>query len=199
MIYILRHGECDLNAEQRFRCQNWRGDLTDLGREQARKAGQWLRDKNVVQIRYSPFDRTQQTADIIGEILDLIPNVDHDLSEVNCGTELEERTYKEGMDAFLAVFLRWIAGDFDAQFPGGETFRTAFDRFARALRQIDPKENTMLVTHGGITRAVIPPLCVNAAALQQTRILDNAGFALLEWYDAGRFYCEAWNLVEHLG
>jgi broad specificity phosphatase PhoE len=93
-----------------------------------------------------------------------------------------------------------MACEWDAAFPGGESFRHAFERFNRALAQIGQDETALMVTHGGITCSVVPYLCVNAAALQQGGgfYLDNTGFVVLELYDTSRYICRAWNLVEHL-
>ncbi|HRF99397.1 MAG TPA: hypothetical protein PLZ51_29490 [Aggregatilineales bacterium] len=57
---------------------------------------------------------------------------------------------------------------------------------------------TVLVTHGGITRAVLPYLCVNAAALQRVEMMAHGGMVVLSPYDMGRFVCESWNITEHL-
>jgi broad specificity phosphatase PhoE len=96
------------------------------------------------------------------------------------------------------VYRRWLAFEFDAAFPGGESFLHARDRFSRALKKAATQEGTLLVTHGGITTTVVPLMCVNAAALQHIEVLDNTGFIVLETYDPDRYSCLAWNLVEHL-
>ncbi len=59
-------------------------------------------------------------------------------------------------------------------------------------------KSVLLITHGDITHTVIPPLCVNVAALQRVMPLDNTGIIVLEHYDADRYSCSAWNLAEHL-
>ena len=201
MIYVIRHGECTLNAGQVLRCKNRASDLTERGREQARLAGLWLADKDITHIYASPFDRALQTADTINQTLKLpAPTVEDGLSELDCGDALEDVTYDEGLERYTSIFFRWLKGDFSARFEGGEDFHAVYARFSRIINRLDPDENTLVVTHGGVSRAVIPLLCVNVAALKEVRVLHNTGFALLAPYDhnSQRFYCDAWDLIEHL-
>jgi probable phosphoglycerate mutase len=202
----MRHGQSTINVERRLTCHQYDGDLTPLGREQAMKAGRWLADKHISKILHSPFHRADQTAAIAGEILGIKPKMDADLCEMNCG-DLHGRTDDEAWQIFFSIYMRWKQGEWEAQYPGGESYRQGFERYCRCLNGIAPDENVLLVTHGGITCSIIPYLCVNAAALhsvvnaaalQHKDELDHCGFVVLEPYDAGRYICRSWNLVEHL-
>lgn len=197
LIYVMRHGESTVNVQRILTCRNPEGDLTDLGREQAAKAADWLADKGITTIYHSPFHRAQQTAQIVGEKLDLPVSLDDDIAEINCG-DLQGRSDDEAWKAFHAVFDRWYTRDWEAAFPGGETYREAFDRYTRALARVRPDQTVLFVTHGGITTTVVPYICVNAAALQGQRSLGNTGLIILEPYGDGRFICRAWDSTEHL-
>ena len=197
MIYVMRHGESSVNVARQLKCKLRDGDLTDLGRAQATKAADWLSDKNIARIYASPFDRAQQTAQIVAEHLGLQIETLDGLAENDCG-DLEGRDDQEAWKAWVRVFDRWIKGEWEARYPEGESFREAYDRLLGALLTAKSDENTLMVTHGGITRAVLPYLCVNAAALQRVEGLVNTGLILLEPYDLGRFECVAWGLEEHL-
>jgi probable phosphoglycerate mutase len=154
---------------------------------------------------HSPFHRAEQTAQIIGTKLGITPVMDADLCEMNCG-DLHGRADREAWEYFFSIYTRWKKCEWDAQYPGGESYRQGFDRYTRCLRQLQPDETALLVTHGGITSSILPYLCVNAAALQSvTRAseqgreeLSNTGFVVLEPYDMGRYICRSWNLSEHL-
>ncbi len=196
-IYLMRHGQSVVNVEHRLTCKKLEGDLTDLGREQAAKAGDWLRDKGITRIAHSPFHRAEQTAQIINERLNVPLSMDDDLREMNCG-DLEWRTDADGWHIWEGVYQRWMLGEMEAAFPGGESYRQAQERYQRALLRMKPDETLLLVAHGGITITVVPVLCVNAAALQRDRRLDNTGVVLLEPYGDGRFICRAWNWTDHL-
>lgn len=197
LIYIMRHGQSTVNVERRLTCHQYDGDLTDLGRTQAAKAGVWLADKGIDKIIHSPFHRTEQTAGIVGEALGLTPTMDVDLCEMNCG-DLHGRTDDEAWEFFDSIYARWRKREWEAQYPGGESYRQGYERYLRCLGKIGPDETTLLVTHGGITCTIVPYLCVNAAALQGDLHLDNTGFVVLEHYDAGRYICRSWNFIDHL-
>ena len=198
MIYLMRHGESVVNVERRLTCRRYDGDLTENGRAQAEKAGRWFADKNLAQIRYSPFHRAEQTARIVGAAVGLTPVPDADLCEMDCGS-LEWHTDEEAWATWTSVYERWLMFEPDARFPGGESYSEAVIRFKRALARAADDENVLLVTHGGVTVTVIPPLCVNAAAMQWGEHLVNTGIIILEHYDSDRYSCSAWNLTEHLG
>jgi broad specificity phosphatase PhoE len=197
MIYILRHGESIVNLQNKLKCKEHDGDLTANGQQEARQAATWLHDKNITDIYTSPFDRTRQTAEIVGEMLQIEPTVEDDLHEMNCG-ELEGRTDRYAWGVWQQTYQRWCRGDWDATFPGGESFQQAFERVKRSLAQAADTGNTVLVTHGGLVKSVVPYLCVNAAAMQRLDPLANAGIVVLDVYDRGRYVCEAWNITAHL-
>ena len=64
ILYLARHGETDWNAAGR-----WQGQsdvpLNDLGRDQARRLGEALRDKGVTAIVSSDLSRARETATMV--------------------------------------------------------------------------------------------------------------------------------------
>ncbi len=197
LIYVMRHAQSVMNADKQISCRKLEGDLTELGHDQALRAANWLQNKNIGRIVYSPFHRAEQTAQIIRDRLGLISTEDADLCEIDCG-DLEWRSDEDGWADWFKMYDRWMQGDWNARYPGGESYREGYDRFTRCLLSIDSEETALLVTHGGISTTVIPYLCVNAAALQGQRVLDNTGMIVLEPYGDGRFICRAWNQIDHL-
>jgi len=196
-IYLMRHGESLVNIEHRLTCRKLEGDLTLRGQEQAVQASQWLADKKIWNIIHSPFHRAAQTAHIISQRLNLSITPHDGLREMDCG-DLEGHTNPESWQIWQSVYDRWLQRDWNAVFPGGESFQQAFDRFNLCLQSLESNENVLLVTHGGVTNAVVPYLCVNAAALQGNRVLNHTGMVILEPYGDGRYICRAWNQKEHL-
>ncbi len=193
MIYVMRHGQSVINVEKRLTCRIYEGDLTDKGRAQSERAAAWFADKGLTQIRSSPFDRTRQTAEIVGTALGLAPVVDDDLREADCG-DVENMPFEEALSVWRRIYVRWLLFDAEARFPGGESYAEAIERLARALGKSAPDETVLLITHGDITHTVIPPLCINMAAFPPVTPLDNTGIIVLEHYDADRYSCSAWNL-----
>lgn len=197
LIYVMRHAQSEVNVKRILTGRLLTGDLTDLGREQAAKAAEWLADKQIEQVIHSPFHRTTETANIVCERLHLQSTLNDDLREMDGGS-LDGLTDEPSWAAFYAVYERWLQGDWNARYPNGESYREGYDRFRRCLLAVDPEKTTLLITHGGICNSVIPYLCVNAAALQGKRTLDNTGIIVLEPYGDGRFICRAWNQIDHL-
>jgi probable phosphoglycerate mutase len=204
-IYLMRHGESTVNVKRILTGNSYEGDLTELGREQVAQAGRWLADKGITHIRHSPFHRAQQSAEIVGAALGIPITEDPDLSEMNCG-DLHGRSDDEAWSLFMSVFVRWLQGEPDARYPGGESYAEGTARMRRALASVPRDSTTLLVTHGGIVGSVVPYLCVNAAALQRTDDFPNTAFVVLEPYDDGspigalgeRYNCLSWNLHDHL-
>lgn len=199
MIYLIRHGESTFDKEMRISCNEHNGNLTNMGQKQARLVGDWLALKGITHIYTSPFPYTQQTADIIGKIIKVEPQINADLAELNCG-ELQGRDDPFSIGRWEEMFNRWKRAEWDATYPGGESYREAYTRFHRAIQQGEYGENTVLLTHSSISEAVVPYLCVNAAALQRVDPLSNTGIVVLEPYTpgSGRYACNSWNLIEHL-
>lgn len=193
----MRHGESTVNVEHRLTCHKYDGDLTAKGREQAEQAARWFVDKGLTRIVASPFDRAVQTAQIVGAAVGLTPTIDAGLAEMDCG-DLEWRTDEAGWAIWTDVFQRWLKHEPGARYPGGESYAEAVARVEQSLARVAADETVLLVTHGGITLTVIPPLCVNAVTLQTVEHLGNTGIIVLEHDDSARLTCSAWNLVEHL-
>ena len=74
MIYIVRHGETDINVEDRVNDSNIDTGINDKGKEQARQVGVYLKNgrklnKNNCIMITSPAIRAVQTALIIKSII----------------------------------------------------------------------------------------------------------------------------------
>jgi len=197
MIYLIRHGESTVDLEHRLTCKQHAGSLTTYGRKQARLVGNWLAHKQITHIYNSPFERAQQTAAIIGELINVKPKTNVDLAEADCG-ELEGRTDTYSWGRWEAIYKQWKRADWDATYPDGENYRQVYTRLHRAIQQAEYGDNVALITHGSIVQAVVPYLCVNAAALQRVDPISHTGIVVLAPFVAGRYACEAWNLIEHL-
>ncbi len=72
-LYLIRHGQSTNNEGKLPRAAD--PPLTDIGVEQARWAGESLKDEGITRLYSSPMLRTLQTAQIISEIIDLPPHI----------------------------------------------------------------------------------------------------------------------------
>ena len=136
MVYLVQHGE-----KERLP-----GDpgLTQVGREQAVRVGQWLRDQGIRTLYSSPMRRALQTADGIASVTGLAIQTD---------PRLRERLNwdgRESYDAFLALWAR-TTDDRDLVPAGGESSRQAGARLMTFLADLGPPGPVAAVTHGGVT------------------------------------------------
>lgn len=195
-LYLMRHGESVVNIAHTLTCRRPEGDLTRLGREQAARAAQWLLGKGITHIYASPFHRAQQTAAIVGAVLGLEVVTDAGLAEMNCG-DLEGRSDGDAWRAWARVYERWKAHDLTAAFPDGETFGDAVARFRETLSRVPDGTTALLVTHGGITRTVVPYVAEIDPELLYRGDLVNTGIAVLD-YENDCYRCSSWNVMDHL-
>ena len=72
-LYLIRHGQSTNNEGKLPRAAD--PPLTDIGVEQARWAGESLKDEGITRLYSSPMLRTLQTAQIISDIIDLPPHI----------------------------------------------------------------------------------------------------------------------------
>ncbi|MHA1673015.1 MAG: histidine phosphatase family protein [Promethearchaeota archaeon] len=136
--------------------------LTKLGREQANLVG--LRLKGDIETYFNPenyaiyssdLKRAWQTAEIIGEHLNLPVIADKGLREINTGiaagkTKEWAKTHRNPKDE----------KNFDWEyrpFPQGETWREFFRRVCSCMEQIfnSDDKNLIIVTHGGALAYIV--------------------------------------------
>jgi probable phosphoglycerate mutase len=155
MIYLVRHGETEFNAERRQQ-GHMDSPLTALGRAQAHAAGELLKrqiaDAQGWRIVASPLGRAQHTAQIIGETLGLPVETDPRVIEVSFG-EWDGRLRDELAAEFPETFGR---GDWQFAAPNGETYDAVESRIADWLTDLppEPERKVIVVCHGGSGRVV---------------------------------------------
>ena len=98
-IIFVRHGESVGNLERRF-YGNFDKGLTDLGRQQADKAGEYILENYKLDTAYaSDLDRAYETGEIIAKKQGLTPIPDKGLREIYAGL-WENRLFDELMTEF---------------------------------------------------------------------------------------------------
>jgi broad specificity phosphatase PhoE len=157
-LLLLRHPETDWNREGR-----WQGHadlpLNERGWEQLREAYGRLPPERWTAVYSSDLLRAQETAAWLGMKLGLSPRVAVSLRERNMG-EWEGLTPAEARAGWPDLYPRVEEDPFREPPPGGESFADLFNRVAPVLRRIagfHPAESALVVTHGGILKAL---LCV---------------------------------------
>ena len=136
MAYLIQHGEKERMP----------GDpgLTQAGREQAIRVGQWLRDQGIRTLYSSPQRRAQETADGIASVTGLAIQTD---------ARLRERLNWDGRESYDAFLARWARTTDDRDFvpAGEESSRQAGARLLAFLADLSAPGPVAAVTHGGVT------------------------------------------------
>jgi broad specificity phosphatase PhoE len=142
LILISRHGESTLNVEERVNGDpSVPVDLTDVGKEEARKLGEQIANVPIELCLLTRFDRTRQTAEIALAGRNIPFEVEPLLDDINIG-DLEGQTITE--------YREWKKEHTRSDpFPGGESLENAGHRYAGAYRKLLERDVpvVLIVTH----------------------------------------------------
>ena len=155
-LLLVRHGETDWNADGRLQGHTDR-PLSDFGRRQARQLAAELEGEELDAIYSSDLSRARETAEIVGERLDLPVVVEPALREKDWGTW-------EGLTAVERDRVEFA----------GELTEAHQERMLQALRRIAARHpgdgRVLVVTHGGSMRRV-----QTAALGMAMPVVENCG------------------------
>lgn len=142
IIYVLRHGETEANAENKFR--GWINvDLDKNGVQQAKDAGLFLSDKKIKAVYCSDLARTVQTAKLA--IPKLSAEKDRNLKPWDVGV------FSGKSKELYQNPLNWYIDNPETEIPDGESLKSFSDRQKKVLEKYlkIARENgpILLVTH----------------------------------------------------
>ncbi|MCR5836335.1 MAG: histidine phosphatase family protein [Lachnospiraceae bacterium] len=184
-IYLVRHGRqcsklCNVDVE-----------LSKEGREQARLAGERLKKFSIDAVYSSNLIRAVETADLINESLNVERVIDPRFMEADFGdmTGMTNDELKEKYKDFLDQRARMIK---DTPYPGGENCEMVFKRAFAALEDLVQKdyENVVVVTHGGVIRALFTGIVGADYAKWLTfgRQIENCSISHIMYDDVNKTY-----------
>lgn len=172
-LYLVRHGETDWNKAHRIQGST-DIPLNDTGRSQAAMSGELLARLPWHAIVASPLSRALETAQIIA--------AEVELPEPTQNPALVERRYgdAEGLN-YREVDTRYPG---DTPVPGRESREDVMERVVPALLAIaaeHPGENVIVVSHGGVIRAVLGAIdaekvhgTITNGSIHSVRIVDGS-------------------------
>lgn len=147
-IYVIRHGRTNCNDEGKYNGK-LDEDINEVGIKQAVEASKQVKDLNIDLVICSPLLRTRHTCEIVN--INNIPVIyDKRIEERNCGL----LTNKELGEFYYTDFWNYYS---DKKIDGLETIQDLFERIKLFLDDIKQKykdKNILLVTHGGVARAI---------------------------------------------
>lgn len=173
LVYLIRHGESETNLSKKY--TGWLDvPLTDKGREDAKKAGSFLKNISFDKVFASDLRRAIQTAEIA------LPACDYETSplfrEINVGT-LAGNPLSVLSDAQKENVAKYGYASLD-----GES-RDAFNRRVhQALLQMEmlKLEAVAVFTHAGFMRGVVDTVLHTYLPRKHVRC-SNCTIAILEY------------------
>ena len=171
VIYYIRHGETEWNAEGRLQgTQDI--PLNDLGRRQAASSGAILADLFARDRRSgqslafvaSPLGRAWLTMELVRGTLRLPPDdyaIDDRLREIAYG-DWEGSTLAQMQASAPELFARRQAAKWTVSPPGGESYVAVQARVSDWYQQLTA--DTVAVAHGGTARALMVALGIETPA-----------------------------------
>src|SRR4051812_2174545 len=123
--------------------------LSERGWEQARGVGERLKGEGIDAIIASPYGRAQETAQAIGEVLDVPYETDEDLHEVRQSDAYRAASPDYGGTGHISWMPSADPGHAEA---GAESFSDILARVARVQQRLEvrlPDERILCVSHWG--------------------------------------------------
>ncbi|HWH94723.1 MAG TPA: histidine phosphatase family protein [Baekduia sp.] len=175
-IALARHGETVYNAQRRFQ-GHLPVALNDRGRQQAHELARVAAQRQWATLICSPLARARETADIVGAAIGHHPIEDARFAETDCG-DWTDRMFDDVQREEPELFARYMAGDPDFAFPGGESFA---QQQLRVLEGIDAARRgprpALIVCHRGSIRLALAALHDDDA--QRSAAVPNASLVEL--------------------
>ena len=153
-IYIIRHGETDLNKQGIVQGRGMDTDLNDFGRLQSEAFYQAYKHIPFDKIYSSTLKRTHQT---ISKFIDSgIPWTQFPgLDELAWGIYEGKESSQETRSAFRTMMQHWVAGDLDYKFENGESPLEVKARQLLILENLiehNTDQNILICMHGRAMR-----------------------------------------------
>lgn len=180
-IYLLRHGQTNLNKNGKFQSAVDK-DLNEIGKKQAKLLGKRIQKYHIDIIYSSDLKRVVETSEILNNYLDTEIIIKEELREINMGAwdalTIEER-YINNED-YAKEWHKHLA---DLPYPDGECGQDVCNRVKKIIEHIKKQqyENVAIVTSGG-TIAIL--LCELLGLEQYKRFsmeIDNCSISIVNY------------------
>lgn len=157
-IVLVRHGETEGNIKGLYEGRS-EVSISENGKKQALKLGELLKRYKFSKVYSSPQRRCKETLDIITEKLNNEAQIIYDdkLREIDFGL-WEGLDYKGIEELFPGEWSEFMTDFQRFTFPKGEKFEEFYCRsveFVEYLKLEEIKGNILIVTHGGVIRAIL--------------------------------------------
>jgi broad specificity phosphatase PhoE len=198
-VFMVRHGATVLSAEDRFAGVT-DVDLSDEGREQARRLSERLSAEKIAAVYASPLDRTVETARILAAPHNLPVKTCDGFREISHG-HWEGMKRREVEEKFPEEMAEWEKDPYTFAPTGGESGLAVTARALPALIDLvreHPGENILIVSH----KATIRLLLSSLLGFDPRRYRDNldqkpAALNIVDFRDPIRARLTLFNDISH--
>jgi len=183
LIYLARHAATPANQQQIMQGQGVDMDLSDLGREQARRLGRFLSNRRIDAVYSSPLRRALETAHAVAAHHGLDIATTPELREVDVGRwEGRARDWIVAHDA--AAYESFLAAPHVAGYPDGEKYSDVLQRARPALLRIaerHPGGSVAVIAHSVVNRTLLADVIGISDSFVPSLRQDNACLNVLRW------------------
>jgi probable phosphoglycerate mutase len=210
-IYLVRHGEADNNVKNTPMYLAEDAKLTEKGREQAAFIAERASRLPVKALIASNFLRSQETAQIVSEKINLPVDVSNLFGERRGPSELVGRPWHD--PETQRIETEWVRTfhQESTKVADGENFEEIVERAKRALQYLENREeaNILIISHGFFLRILVAHLILREYltpgvfhAFDRRVRTQNTGMTVLQYNSADKlsqWSMLVWNDHAHLG
>jgi phosphoserine phosphatase len=202
-LYIIRHGETDMNRQGIVQGSGVDSDLNDNGRKQARLFYQYYKNLHFDYIITSDLKRTQQTVQpflLRGSQQEWVKLPE--LNEISWGIHEGKKGTNEQHESYKSLMADWESGVYDSKIEGGESAKELHERVSKAVAFFKSehfsKKNILVCTHGRTLLCLLSVL--KNLPLSKMSIFKHQNTCLYKVHHVEEeFLFELENDVQHLG
>lgn len=193
-LLLIRHGQTAWNLEKRY-CGFTDIGLNDQGINQAKRLSTRLAGQGIHKVYSSDRKRAIETAEIALNASSLKKNPD--LREIHFGV-FEGLCYKEIMQQYPEIYIKWVENPFSVVIPKGEDLRDFKTRVINAFNNIvslNQDKTVAVFSHGGVISIFINYILKTTDFWN--KIPDSTSLTVVE-YENGQAKITAFNDTSHL-
>ncbi len=179
MIYIIRHGETEMNTQRLLQGRS-NYPLNETGREQAKKAARALEAIRFDSVFSGPLNRAVETARIVAPYAE--PIIDERLTEMEYGRY--EGVSLHGLPPELAAFFRDFA---HTPAPDGmEQLSSVAARVGAFIRELTPSSGNILIsTHAIAMKGILEYLTPDSNGAYWSKYIGNCAVYVTDFCGDG--------------
>jgi phosphoserine phosphatase len=200
-LYIIRHGETDLNRQGIVQGSGVDADLNHIGRKQAKLFYKYYENVSFHTVITSNLRRTHQTVEPF-----LLRGLAHtklpELNEICWGIHEGKKADEAMREEFNNLMSSWLSGNYDIKLQGGESLEELRARVSQAVHFFKKEEhkgkNILVCTHGRTLLCLVTVLLNKPLKLINEHQHRNTCLYKFHYID-DEFYMELENDLSHLG